>query len=238
MPLDLLSVFLGFVLGSAAVAIVWNLMQKPVRNPETTRLTGVWSLRDVAGQGARPVMLAEGLEGLSVPAGTKLVVPRGRIDSVPADVLATCDVRMHPDVRVNAAVGKDRALIFSGRITPKATALFTMDEHTVRQLQGDFERMWKESTPYVETTQLKDLGNKAGRFVDVTGQAVDVMEFRGRKMLRLTDGMVAVGVVAAKDDVTAYPGSTLRVVGKMHKEAGYAYLEADKVEIVGKPAAA
>lgn len=231
MPLDLLSVFLGFVLGSASVAIAWNLMQKPVRNPETTRLTGVWSLRDVAGQGARPVMLAESVEGISVPPGTKIIVPRGRIDSVPPDVLSTCEVRMHADVRVNAAVGKDRALLFSGRVSPKSSAVFTMDEHTVRQLQGDFERMWKESTPYVEQAVLAELGSKAGRVVDVTGQAVDVMEFRGRKMLRLTDGKVAVGVVA-KEDVSAYPGNTLRIVGRMHKDAGYSYVEADRVEVV------
>jgi hypothetical protein len=238
MPLDLLSIFLGFILGSAAVAIAWNLMQKPVRNPETTRLTAVWSLRDVATAGTRPVMLAEGVEGLSVPPGTKLVVPRGRIDSVPPEVLATCEVRMHADVRVNAAVGKDRALLFSGKVSPKAYAVFTMDEATVRQLQNDFERMWKESSPYVQTTALKDLGSMAGRVVDVTGQAVDVMEFRGRKMLRLTDGKVAVGVVAAKEDVSAYPGSMLRIVGRMHKEAGYAYVEADKVEVLSGHAAA
>ena len=238
MPLDLLSIFLGFVLGSAAIAIVWNLMLKPVRNPETTRLTAVWSLRDLSGEGMRPVMMAEGVQGMSVPPGTKLVVPRGRIDSVPADVLATCEVRMHADVRVNAAVGKDRALLFSGQVGPKAYAVFTMDESTVRQLQNDFERMWKDSSPYVETVALKDLGSKAGRHVDVTGQAVDVMEFRGRKMLRLTDGKVAVGVVASKQDVGAYPGSTVRIVGRMHKEAGYAYVEADKVEVVQGHAAA
>lgn len=232
MPIDLLSIFLGFVVGSAAVAIAWNLTQKPVRNPETTRLTAVWSLRDVAGQGARPVLLAESIEGVQVPPGSKVVVPRGRIDSVPPEVLATCEVRMHADVRVNACVGKDRALLFSGRITPRSYAVFTMDDNTVRQLQGDFERMWKESTPYVEQVPLKDLGSKAGRFVDVTGQAIDVMEFRGRKMLRLTDGKVAVGVVAAHADVGAYPGTHVRVVGKMHKESGYAYVEADKVEVL------
>lgn len=238
MPLDLLSLFLGFVLGSAAVAIAWNLTQRPVRNPEKTRLTAVWSLRDLAAPGIRPVVMAESLEGIAVPPGAKIVVPRGRIDAVPADVLASCDVRMHPEVRINAAVGKDRALLFSGAVSPKSYAVLTMDEHTVRQLQADFERTWKDSTPYVETTALKDLGGKAGRFVDVTGKAVDVMEFRGRKMLRLTDGKVAVGVVAKDADVAAFPGSTLRVTGKMHKEAGYAYVEADRVEVVAGHAAA
>lgn len=238
MPLDLLSIFLGFVVGSAAVAIAWNLMQKPVRNPETTRLTAVWSLRDLSPQGSRPVMMAESVEGVEVPSGTKIVVPRGRIDSVPPSVLASCEVRMHGEVRVNAAVGKDRALLFSGRVSPKSYAVLTMDDNTVRQLQADFERMWRESTPYVEQVPLKDLGSKAGRFVDVTGQAVDVMEFRGRKMLRLTDGKVAVGVVAKETDVGAYPGSTIRVVGRMHKESGYSFVEADKVEVLQGHAAA
>lgn len=235
MPLSLLSIFLGFVLGVAATAIAWNLSQRSVRNPETARLTALWSLKDITAPGMRPAVLAESLDGVSLPPGTKVIVPQSALASVGAGILSTCEVRMHPEVRVNAAVGKDRALIFSGHVTPKAFAVFTMDDHTVRLLQTDFQRMWNESAPYVEqVASIAELAGKDGRVVDVTGKAIELMEFRGRKMLRLSDGKVQVGVVTKQQDVSQYQGGTIRVVGRMHRESGYAYVEADKLTLVSQ----
>jgi len=235
MPLSLLSILLGFVLGTAATAIAWNLSQRGVRNPETARLTALWSLKDVTEPGMRPAVIAEHLEGVALPAGTKVVVPASSLASVPASILGSCEVRMHPEVRVNAVVGKDRALVFSGHVTPKAFAVFTRDMHTVQLLQNDFQRMWGEATPYVErVATIADLAGKDGRVVDVTGKAIELMEFRGRKMLRLTDGKVQVGVVTTQQDVSQYQGGVVRVVGKMHRENGYAFLEADKLSLVAQ----
>lgn len=229
--MSLLAVFLGFVLGVVATSIVWNLSHRSVRNPETSRLTALWSIQDVAEPGTRPALLAEGLEGVRVPAGSKIIVPRDGLARVPADVLASCEVRMHPEVRINACVGKDRALVFSGHVTPKAFAVFTRDAAAVHLLQADFQRMWGESTPYVEHVEhIADLAGKAGRWVDVTGKAVDLMDYRGQKMLRLTDGVTNVGVVTAQQDVSQYQGSTVRVVGQFKREQGYAYLAADRLE--------
>jgi hypothetical protein len=236
MPLSLLSIFVGFVLGGAATAIAWNLSTRSVRNPETARLTALWSLKDVTAPGSRPAVLAENVSGLTLPPGTKVIVPRDGLASVPPDVLATCEVRMHDEVRVNAAVGKDRALIFSGHITPKAFAVFTMDAQTVRLLQSDFQRMWTESTPFIERVgTIADLSGKDGRVVDVQGKAIELMEYRGRKMLRLTDGKTNVGVVTRQGDVSAFQGQTVRVVGRMHRENGYAFLEADKLSLLAAP---
>lgn len=233
MAISVSSIFIGFVIGVIATAIAWNLSQRPVRNPETAKLTALWNVKDIAEAGTRPAILAESVVGVSLPAGSKVIVPTGSLGSVPAQVLASCEVRMHPEVRVNAAVGKDRALIFSGHVSPKAFAVHTRDEHTVRLLQTDFQRMWTEATPYVEqVAAIADLAGKDGRVVDVTGKAVDIMEFRGRKMLRLTDGKTNVGVVTRQADVANFQGGTVRVVGRMHREQGYVFVEADKMSLV------
>lgn len=231
MAVSLLSIFLGFVVGVAATAILWSLAQRNVRNPETTRLTALWSLQDVVEPGARPAILAERIEAVRLPAGSKVVVPS--TSSVPPEVLSSCDVRMHPEVRINACVGKDRALVFSGHVSPKAFAVFTMDPAAVHLLQADFQRMWGESTPYVEHIgAIAELAGKAGRFVEVQGKAVELMDYRGQKMLRLTDGVTNVGVVTSQQDVSKYQGATVRVVGQFKRENGYAFLQADKLVAV------
>ena len=231
MPLSLVSIFLGFVLGTVATAIAWNLTQRAApRNPETTRLTALWNVQDVVEPGTRPAILAEALRDVRLPTGSKVIVPAGALGAVSPDILATCDVRMHPEVRINAVVGKDRALVFSGHVTPKSFAVFTMDAAAVHLLQADFARMWNESTPHVEKLDaISDLAGKAGRFVDVTGKAVDLMDYRGQKMLRLTDGRTNVGVVTAQQDVSQFQGATVRVVGQFKRDGGYAYLQADRV---------
>lgn len=226
----MLSIFLGFVLGFVATAIVWNLTQRHVRNPETTRLTALWSVKDLTEPGTRPGIIAESIEGISFQPGSKVIVPRTGLADVPPQVLATCEVRMHPEVRLNAAVGKDRALIFSGSITPKAFAVYTQDTQTVRLIQEDFQRMWGESVPYIEhVASISQLAEKNGRYVDIQGHALELMEYRGRKMLRLTDGKTNVGVVTEQQDVAEYQGRQVRVVGRMTRENGMAYLKAERV---------
>src|SRR5581483_8621247 len=212
MPIDLLSLFIGFVTGAVVVAIAWNLSSRTSAPTETTRLSGVWSLDDVASAGTRLAVIATRVDGLHLPANSKVLVPRA--DTVPAEVLATCEVRMHPEVRVNAAIGKDRALGFSGTVHPKSTAVTTLEANAVQRLQGDFQRLWAESQPYVESVpSVSALSGKAGRMVDVSGRAADVLEFRGRRMLRLSDGKAAVGVVTSQGDVAQWSGANIRVTG-------------------------
>lgn len=238
MPLSLLSIFLGFVLGVAATAIAWNLSHKQVRNPETARVTAVWSIKDITAPGTRPAVIAQRIQGVSLPARSKVIVPTGTLESVPQDVLAECEVRMHPDVHISAAIGSNRALVFSGPIAPKTSAVWTMENALVRRLQGDFQRLWTESSPYVESVKVSELAGKDGRVVDVTGRAAEVLEYRGRKMLRMTDGKTAVGVVTRQEDVAQYTGGVIRVIGRMHRENGYAYVEADSVQLVAAAPAA
>jgi hypothetical protein len=227
MPIDLLSLFIGFV------TIAWNLSSRTARPAEATRLSATWSLDDVANAGTRLAVLATRIDGVHLPPNSKVLVPRA--DTVPADVLASCEVRMHPEVRVNAAIGKDRALVFSGTVHPRATAMTTLESTAVGRLQADFGRLWAESQPYVEpVASVSGLAGKAGRVVDVTGRAQDVLEYRGRRMLRLADGKAAVGVVTSQGDVSQWSGATIRVVGRMVREGGYTYIDATSVTPTGE----
>ena len=237
MPFSLGSLFLGFVLGVVASAIAWALSLKTARPNEKAKVTAVWDIRDIAEPGARPAIVAEHFsEGIQLPAHSKVIVPAAGISQVPASILAGCEVRMHADVRMNAAIGKDRALLFSGHVSPKAHAVVTTEPSAVRRLQNDFERMWGESSPYVERAEVHELAGKTGRHVDVTGRAVDILEYRGRKMLRLTDNQAQVGVITSQVDVGQYAGTMIRVVGKMHRDGGHAYIEADQVTpVAGAP---
>ena len=235
--MDLLSIFVGFVIGAVVVAIAWNLSSRTSRPAATTHLSAVWSLKDVAAQGTQLAVLATRIEGVSVPSGSKVLVPRA--ESVPPEVLATSEVRMHPDVRVNAAIGKERALVFSGHVHPRATAMTTLEQGAVRRLQADFGKLWSESSPYIEpVASVSGLSGKAGHMVEVSGMAGDVLEFRGKKMLKLSDGKSAVGVVTKQGDVGQWAGATIRVTGKMLREGGYAFIDADHVEPVAAPAGA
>lgn len=235
MPLSLFSLFLGFVLGLAATGIAWAMTQRSARPSEKAKVTAVWDIRDIVEPGHRAAIVAERISpDVHLPRDSKLVVPAEGIANIPQAILQTCEVRMHPDVRMNAAIGKDRALLFSGSVSAKAHAVVTTEPTAVRRVQNDFERMWSESTPYVERAQVHELAGKAGRHVDVTGKAVDVLEYRGRKMLRLTDGQAQVGVVTSQGDVAQWAGATIRVVGKMHRDGGHAYIEADRVSPVGE----
>lgn len=236
MPLSLSSIFLGFLLGVAATAIAWHFSTRFVRNPERTKVTAVWSLEDLTEPGTRPAIIAERVAGLKIPGNAKVIVPAGTLNAVPPEVLATCEVRMHPEVRVNAAIGKDRAILFSGRVSPTSTAVLTINEDIVRRLQNDFARMWGQSTPFVEETAIAELSNKIGRIVDVKGRALEVLEYRGRKMLRITDGKLSVGVVTKQRDVAEFQGGNVRVVGRMHRDGAYPFIEADQVQLVeGSP---
>lgn len=232
MPLSLLSIFMGFTLGVAATGFAWHLSTRTVRNPEKTKITAVWSLKDLAEPGARIAVMAERVDGLTIPSGAKLIVPTGTLSAVPPDVLARCEVRMHNEVKVNAAIGKTEAILFSGRVSPSSTAVVTVHEDIVGRLQNDFARMWGQSTPYIEESSISDLKGKEGRIVDVKGRALEMLEYRGRKMLRITDGKSSVGVVTKQKDLTEMTGATVRVVGRMHRDGAYPFIEADQVQLV------
>lgn len=230
MPLDLLSVGVGFTAGVAATAIAWNLTQsRTVRNPEHTKVASAqWALSQVS-RGSPPAIMTERLDAVDVPAGSKVLVPSGRADAVPPRVLATCEVRMHEGVTMNYALGRERALVFSSHIHPRAHAVYTNEESAVKRLQSEFGAMWQEADPYIQKVALSAVPDMDGRFVEVTGVASEVVEFRGRRMMRLTDGGTTVGVVTPDGGVVELQGKPVLVTGRVSREGGMVHIDARRV---------
>jgi len=229
MPLDLVSLGMGFTAGVAATAVAWNLTQRTVRNPEATKLTAVWALSEVA-RGGPPAIMAERIEGLEVPANAKVLVPLGAASAVPVEVLQSCEVRMHPDVRMNYALGRDRALVFSSFMHPRAHAVYTREESAVKKLQAEFTKLWTEAEPYVERVSVEAVASRDGRHVEFTGTAAEMIEYRGRKMLRVSENGHSVGVVTTEGIPAELAGKPVRVAGRVAREGGYVYVEARRIE--------
>lgn len=236
MPIDLASLGIGFVSGVAATAVAWSMTTRHVTNPEQTKLTAVWALDEV-GRGHPPALMVERLVGLKVPAGSKILVPAGQPNAVPPDVLLACEVRMHPDVGMNYALGKDRALVFSSYMHPRAHAVYTYESAAVRKLQADFTRLWTEGEPYVEKVPLAAVAGMDGRHVEITGVAQELVEFRGRHMLRVSDGEHAVGVTTTQGNLADLQGKPVKVTGRVGRDGGYVYVEARSVERAARAAA-
>lgn len=230
MPLDLLSLGIGFTAGVAATGFAWNLAQaRTVKNPEHTRVAGAsWALSEVS-RSSPPAVMAERIEGIDVPAGAKVLVPRDRADAVPPRVLALCDVRMHPGVSMNYALGRERALVFSSHMHPRAHAVYTNEESAVKRLQREFTDMWNEAEPYIQKVPLSAVADMDGRYVEVTGVASEVVEFRGRRMMRLSDGGTTVGVVTPDGGVAELQGKPVLVSGRVSRDGGMVHIDARRV---------
>ncbi len=229
MPLDLVSFGIGLTSGVLAASIAWSLTQRRVKNPEATKLTATWALAEVARRGP-PAVMTERLEGLDLPRHSKVLVADASV--LPVGVARACDVRVHPDARMNYVLGRDAGLVFSGHMHPRAHVVFTREESAVRNLQAEFTRLWAAAEPWVERVPLEAVPSCEGRHVEITGTAGELMEFRGRRMLRVTEGHTNVGVVTDEPHVAEMMGKVVRVVGRVASESGQIFLEARRLERV------
>jgi hypothetical protein len=221
---------IGFVVGVLATALAFEFGFREVRNPEQSKITSAWNLGEVSGV-EPPRILAEDVEGVRVPDGARVLVRAGEAE-LASGVLRHGEVRMHPDVRVNAALGDQKALVFSGSVHPEAMAVSTANDPMLSRLNSEFERLWDEAEPYVERVAIKDLAGRENVEVEVEGTVSQVMDYRGRTMLRVTEGGETVGVLAKGDDLEALEGSTVQVRGEFRREEGYHVIDADRIRTV------
>jgi hypothetical protein len=124
---------------------------------------------------------------------------------------------------------RPRALLFLGDVKPGALALWTVDEALIDRLRADFNRFWTRSTDYVERTPVGDISQKPNVTIETSGTVQDVIPYRGRFMLRLTDQGDAVGVVVDQE----LPLRGLKVVVKgivRNSTSGYPLVEALEVK--------
>jgi hypothetical protein len=230
MPFSPLWAGVGLVVGVLATALAFEFGFRNVRNPEKSKLTSAWNLGEVSGVDP-PRIMAEDVEGVRVPDGAKVLVRSGEA-SLAGGVLRHGDVRMHPDVRVNFAYGDQKALVFSGNVHSEAMAVSTANDTILSRLKSEFDRLWDESEPYVERVAIKDLAGRENVEVEVEGTVSQVMDYRGRTMIRVTDAGETVGVLAKGDDLESLEGTTVQVRGEFRREEGYHVIDADRIRTV------
>lgn len=227
--LSLPSILLGFATGAICAAIVFQLaFGNGTRRPAASEVTTLWDLASLG----EVRLLADRLDGLTPPPGTKVVLPAGS-GQVAEDLLRTCDVRTHPDVRENAALGQGRALIFTSSVRPGAVAVATTDPTLLTSLEHDWDRLWKTAEPFAPTVPLVQVAQHVGSMVEVRGVDAGMTDYRGRQVLRVESDGHALPVLVQMD--TGLKGQPIRVIGKVVRAEGMTCVEAVKVLPLGRP---
>ena len=228
--LSLPSLLIGFAVGAVSAAIVFQLaFGTGGRRPAQSEVTNLW---DLAALGEARI-IADRLE-LTPPPGTKVVLPAGAAH-VSDELLRTCDVRTHPEVRENAALGHGRALVFTSAVRPGAVAVSTTDPALVARLEHDWEALWKAGEPFAPTVPLVQVPQHVGSVVEIRGVDAGMTEYRGRHVLRVESDGHALPVLVQAD--TGLTGQPIRVIGKVVRAEGMTCVDAAKIMPLGRPRA-
>lgn len=230
MPFSPLWAGVGLVAGVLATALAFEFGIRDVRNPEESKITSAWNLGEVSGVDP-PMIMAQDVDGVRVPDGARVLVQAGNA-TLSSGVLRHGDVRMHPEVGVNFALGDQKALVFSGTLHPEAMAVSTAQDTILTRLKSEFDRLWDEAEPFVERVHIKDLPGRENVEVEVEGTVSQVTDYRGKTMLRVTQDGETVGVLAKGDELEALEGSTVQVRGEFRREEGYHVIDADRIREV------
>lgn len=227
--LDLPSLLIGFGTGAIGAAIVFQLaFGAGGRRRTVSEVTSLWDLAALGN--AR--LITDRLEGYVPPPGTKIVLPAGA-GHVPDEVLSTCEIRTHPEVRENAALGDGRAIIFTSAIRPGAVAVSTTDPSLLTRLEHDWERFWTAAEPFAPTIALTQVPQHVGDVVEVRGVDAGMTDYRGRQVLRVESDGHALPVLVQGD--TGLAGQPIRVIGRVVRAEGMTCVEAVKVLPLGRP---
>lgn len=227
--LSLPSLLIGFGIGAVSAAIVFQLaFGSGARQKAMSEVTNLW---DLASLGEARV-IAERLDGFVPPPGTRIVLPAGS-GHLAEELTRTCDVRTHPDVRENAALGRGRALIFTSALRPGAVAVSTTDPALLTRLEHDWDQMWKDAEPFAPTVSLVQVSQHVGAMVEVRGVDAGMTDYRGRHVLRVESDGHALPVIVQGD--TGLAGQPVRVIGRVVRADGMTCVEAVKVLPLGKP---
>lgn len=222
--MEVLSTLVGFVVGVVAAGIAVELgLKKWFSAPDSSKLTTIWSLTELQS----PEIVATSLHaGVEVPANARIVsagdVPPSR---------KGLNVRRNTEARGSFAIDahRARAVLFLGAIEKGTLALWTVDERIIERLRAEFSRLWTRSTDYVERATVADIASKANVTVETRGIVQDVIPYKGRYMLRLTDHGDAVGVLVDQD--LQVRGQKVTVKGIVRtSRSGYPLVEALEVK--------
>lgn len=225
MAVDLVPVAIGFALGVVAAFLALEVGMRRVRNAEESKLTSMWSLTEVL-HDSQARIVAQRIDGLAVPRGSRVILPRG-VEPAP-EMLHIANVRVADGVDINFALGRDAALVFASHVHPRTLAVWTVDKSMLTRLASEFQRLWERAEPFTRRLPIADLQGKTGD-VEVTGVVLDAAEKNGRHFLRLQEaGHLA--TVVTPEDMSHFRGTQVRVLAKIESTAREPILVATKVE--------
>ena len=222
---NILPIVIGFVIGVITVSMAIELRWRKETPQETCKLTEEWSLHELK----NPLIMAEKL-WVETPENAKILVASKSVHRG--------DVKEHPGVRSNFALGENRALIFTGEIKKGELALWTIDETIMRKLRKEFDQLWgttgtshptpSGTTTLGTTTVIPMVGDT--ELVTVRGRVRATVPFRDGFLLRLSTENRVVGVIIKKQiDLT---GKLVEVKGTT-TNGDHPLIEATQITEIG-----
>lgn len=233
MPVDLLWVTVGFVVGVGATAIALEVAFRRVRNEERASLTKDWDFRALSTDGP-PSIVATSLEGSEVPPNSKVIVSPGA--RLSREVAKKCKLRIHPDVKGNFAAGSGHGILCTGPMVPGTLAMTTVHPALVDKLERSFDSLWVQARPYTEEIRPSQIPANQGSFVKVKGRVKDILTSGDTAILTLEnpDGSGR-GDVLVPANLPVEKGKGYEFAGTVVNDGNRPQLKAEDVSEVEVP---
>lgn len=229
MPVDLLWLSVGFIVGVAATAFALEVAFRRVRNDERASLTKDWNLREMTGDEGPPSIVTTSLEGIDVPEGSRVLVAPGA--KLPSKIARTCEIRLHDDANGNFVVGNGKAVLCTGPVQAGTLALETVHPSLVSRLERSFDSLWVQATPYKKRVEPDEITRNEGNLVEVEGQVKEILTSGDKSLVRLekTDGNGR-GNVLVPSNLPLEEGKAYRFSGHVVEEGGRNVVKGEHVK--------
>ena len=173
---------------------------------QTCKLTDSWSLHELK----NPLIVAEKLH-IIPPDNAKVVVAN--------TILQKGNVKKHPGVRGNFALGENRALLFTGEIKRGELALWTIDDTIIKKLRNEFHHLWKDSDENpvsASSSRPRDTEKEKEDHIRIRGRVRATVPFRDGYLLRISTEDQVMGVMV--DERLELTGKIVEVEGQLTQE--------------------
>lgn len=228
MPVDLLWTSIGFIVGVAATAFALEVAFRRVRNDERASLSREWTLKSLS-RDEPPGVVATSLEGVEVPAGSRVLVSPGA--TLPRAIAKSCKIRLHPDAKGNFAVGADGAVLCTGPMVRGTLALSTTHPALISKLARSFETLWMQGRDFNQRVAPEQIEANEGTRVEVEGTVVDILSSGDKALVRLEiPGGKGHGTVLVPAKLPLEQGKAYSFTGTVVTEAGRTVVRADAVK--------
>lgn len=229
MPVDLLWLTVGFLVGVAATAFALEVAFRRVRNDERASLTKTWSLDELDGDEGPPSIVTTSLDGVNVPDGARVLVAPGA--RLPESLSRRCEIRLHDEADGNFAVGNGKALLCTGPVEAGTLALETVHPALVSRLERSFDSLWVQAEPHKRQVEPDEISRNEGSLVEVSGTVDEILSSGDKALVRMaSDDAHGRGNVLVPSNLPIEEGKAYRFSGNVVQEAGRKALKAEHVE--------